>query len=93
MNRRVVFEVPEPVWGRLASRADDLGVKVADLLSGAVTNLVPGDETDRVVRLARLGLSDKEIARAMELTNAQVARRRRLGGVPANRWASRKDVA
>ncbi len=92
-NKTVSITMPDRVWGRLASRADDMGVRVAELLTMAIQNLAPEPETDRVAVLASSGLSDKEIARAMSLTNEQVARRRRRAGIPANRWASRKDVA
>ena len=92
-NKTVSITLSDRVWGRLASRADDMGVRVTELLAMAVQNLVPEPESDRVVLLASSGLSDKEIARVMSLTNEQVARRRRHAGIPANKWAQRRDVA
>lgn len=91
MTRTVQVALPDPVWGRLASRADDSGVTVADLISTAVAALVPPTSVDPVVTLTRSGLSDKEIAAQLVLTNAQVKTRRLAAGIPANRWNDRKN--
>jgi hypothetical protein len=45
-------------------------------------------DSDPVVRRWRLGLTDKEIAAELVLTNLQVATKRRSFGLPANRRKS-----
>jgi hypothetical protein len=43
----VKFTLPTEVWGRLASIADNRGVRVADLLSEAVGRVAERDRVER----------------------------------------------
>lgn len=84
--RVVQVSLPENVWGRLASIADDRGTTVAEVIAETMTRLVPQPRTvDAVVPLVLAGLPDKEIARRLDLTNLAVQTRRRAAGLPANR--------
>jgi len=42
---KVTLELPDRVWGRLASMADTRNVKVADLIADAVTGILPPPPT------------------------------------------------
>lgn len=44
---KIVLEVPDRVWGKLADLADKREVKVADLLVEAITGMLPGAPTPK----------------------------------------------
>jgi hypothetical protein len=94
----VKLELPQKVWGRLASIADNKGSTVALVLAEAIDTLLavtaPDDgnrvfkdviPTDPVIRAYQMGMSDGQIARALGMTNRAVSVRRRQFGLPARR--------
>lgn len=91
---RVTFEIPDQIWGRLASIADDGDTDVPTLMTLAAARIVNRDAArvlraakrhERVLRGVRAGLTDAEIAlRTGDLKN-YVADVRRGAGLPANR--------
>ena len=83
---RAVF-VPEVIWGRLASVADDRGVSVEDILVAAITDLTaPATVEERIVQLVRSGLTDAAIAGRTGEFVARVRAVRRAAHLPANRF-------
>lgn len=77
----VAVRFPARTWARLATVADERGVKIPDLLAAAVAELVRPTRQDWVVLLARAGLSDREIASRTGETKAYVARTRLKAGI------------
>ena len=89
MNERTVpVYLPEHVWGRLASLADDRGVTVADLIAdGIKQNLeVPLTIDQRIIRWNRAGVPDPVIAHRMDRTVDWVRRCRRRLNLPHRRF-------
>lgn len=83
---RAVF-VPEAIWGRLATIADDRGVSVEDILVGAITDLTaPATVEERIVQLVRSGFTDAAIAGKTGEFVARVRVVRRAAHLPANRF-------
>lgn len=81
-------EIPDEVFWQIAAKAEQLDMKVPDLaadLLRAAAIARTFTELDPVLKLWRQGLTDKEIARALNCTNAAVAGRRQRHRLPANR--------
>lgn len=75
--------IPLHIWGRLASEADQRNMPIAELLVRTIEQLVvprPRRE-ERVIELARKGLSDDEICEQTGETRAYVAEKRRSAGI------------
>ena len=89
MSAVVRVELPDPVWGRLVSRADHAGVKVADLIGAAIAREVRADRPatgrERVRDLWAQGLPDRLIAAELGWLNGRVAVERRALGLRPNR--------
>lgn len=81
---KVTFDIPDQVWARLATVADDRGVKVRDILAGLITLEVRERPVESVIRLHRAGKSTPEIARALGMTNSAVSGRLRRNGLKSN---------
>ena len=88
--------LPDDVWGRLASEADERGCTTADLLRVAILGLIqPGNSTDRVLQMVRAGFVDAEISLSVGLSKDRVGQIRRDAGLTRNidrhwrtRWAT-----
>ncbi len=79
------IHVPEPVWGRLASLADDRGVQIEDLLTAAIISITqPQTVREQILQMVRAGLPDAVIADHIGYTLSQVAVVRRSAKLPAN---------
>lgn len=79
-------KLPDQVWGRLASVADDRGVTVEQLLIAAVAEVVkPRDRRERVLHYVRAGYTDARVAEATGELKHYVGDVRRRAGLPANR--------
>ncbi len=88
MERKTIpVLLPEVVWGKLATVADDRGVSVEDILTSAVMQLIaPSTVEERIVQFARAGYPDAVIADRTGQLVARVGEVRRAAGVPANRF-------
>lgn len=87
VRRSQAVYLPEHVWGRLASTAEDRGVSIEDLLVTAITELLsPMTVAEHVAQLARAGMPDALIAARTGLLLQRVAQLRRRAHVPANRF-------
>lgn len=87
-------EIPDVVFWKVAGMAEQHDMTVPNYLaelafaaSKARSPLV----NDPIIMRWRAGLSDREIAAELNITNSQVSTRRRLYGFPANR--SRRSIA
>ncbi len=93
---KVTMAFPRNVWGRLASIAEDRGVTIAQIISGAVVNeLKPRDRRQWVLSLVRTGYCDRVVAEITGELKQYVATTRRREGLPANRdrGSERKTAA
>lgn len=88
MERKTIpVHLPEIVWGKLATVADDRGVTVEDILTTAVMQLIaPSTAEERIIQFARAGFPDAVIADRTGQLLARVAEIRRGAGIPANRY-------
>ena len=79
-------EVPSHELFRLVAAAERRGMTLPEFLlnSGRAVAGVGASGPDSIETLTRLGLTDRDIARRLGLTNATVATRRRRLGIPAN---------
>lgn len=85
---RVPVDIPELTFWRLAAVAEQYDMKVPDYLAEialAASRRQDPLVVDPVIVWWRLGLTDKQIAGELGLTNAAVGDRRRRGGFAANR--------
>ena len=88
-DKGVSLTLPTPVWGRLATIADDRGVTVQQLIVTALRPyLSPETLEARIGDFARAGLTDGEICEMTGRDRAFVARTRRAAGIPANKRRS-----
>jgi hypothetical protein len=81
-------EIPDDAFWKVAEIAERFEMKVPEYAAEAVITAAAGKtlhETDPVVAAWRVGDTDAEIARRLDMTNAAVATRRRSYGLPANR--------
>lgn len=91
--------VPENVWGRLASEADNRGISIADLLVVTIQKIVrpPTNRSTRVIELARAGFTDRDICEMTGETRNYVQTTRARAGLKANRrpagWGTNKEQA
>lgn len=81
---KITFELPDRVWGRLVSVAEDRGTTAAALVSASVTELVK-DRRTTVEALVHAGLCDADIGARLGMTTTSVASMRRRLGLQANR--------
>lgn len=81
-SRTVIL--PEKVWGRLVTRAEDRGVPVEEFIVAAVNQLITAQSVEeRIVDLVRVGFPDRAIAeRTGELLHRVAAVRRRAHLAP-----------
>ena len=80
------IELPQHVWGRLATVADDRGVSMSDLLTAAVGDVLrPQGRKERILQAVRAGLSDNLVAERTGELRQYVASVRRKAGLPANK--------
>jgi len=92
---RVVLNLPDPLWARLATIADEQDTRIPDLLQAAVAGVVssripPGEaRREMVARLVRAGLTDGQIADRLRLTRGWVAQTRREAGLRPNHHRGR----
>lgn len=85
--KSVPVYLPEPIWGRLATVADDRGVSVEDILTTAVRQLIdPMTVEEQIVDLVRAGWPDKIIAAKTGQVLGRVARVRRAAHLPPNKF-------
>lgn len=79
--------LPDTIWGRIISVAEDRGVTVEDILVAAVRQIIdPATVEERIIDLVRAGWPDKVIAgKTGELVN-HVAAVRRSAGLPPNKF-------
>ena len=85
--------VPERVWGRLASEADNRGVTVEDVLVEAINHVIrPQDRREQIVVLALAGWTDRDIAERTGEVVGFVATVRRQAGIPANKRGNRRTA-
>jgi hypothetical protein len=97
---RVTVDIPDSVWWRASQRAENEGIRVADVIHTAVLNMA-GQESVRqiqtrarrnaVVALALEGHPDKAICEYTGEDREYVARVRRTAGIKANRGAGKKE--
>lgn len=79
-------ELSAPVWGRMATIAEDRGVTVADILVAAVHEVLqPRSRQERVLNAVRAGLPDCAVSEQTGELRAYVARVRRDAGLKPNR--------
>ncbi|MBN6777411.1 hypothetical protein JRG19_02450 [Pseudoclavibacter alba] len=91
----VTVRLPERVWGRLATVAENEGTTVPELIADAIKGRVaplmeqsaPASKVTkaRVVELVAAGIDDGAISRDLNLTRRQVAEIRRRAGLRANK--------
>ena len=89
MNQKTVpVYLPEHVWGRLASMADDRGMSIADLIAdGIKQNLqVPLTIDQRIIRWNQAGVPDTVIAHRLDVTVDWVRRCRKRLNLPHRRF-------
>lgn len=84
----VAVKLDDSLFWKLADIAEQFDMRVDQYLveiasTSAKQKLLPID--DPVVTRWRTGMSDREIARELTMTNEAVHRRRRKFGLPANR--------
>ena len=85
--------LPEPIWGRIATIADDRGVSVEDLLTTAVMQIIsPGTVEERIVDLVRAGFPDKVIASRTGEVVGRVANIRRNAGLAPNKFRPHHNI-
>lgn len=78
--------MPDDVWGRLATIADDRNTTIAELLVAAVMEITePRTRGERVVQLVRAGLTDAQIAERTGELKSYVGDVRRAAKLPPNR--------
>lgn len=85
---KFVVDIPEEAFWKVAARAEVFDMKVPEyaaelVVAAAGSRSIP--DSDPLVRAWRLGETDRDIARRLNMTNLAVADRRRLYGLPANR--------
>jgi hypothetical protein len=86
MNVKPVL-IPEIIWGKLATVADDRGVSVEDILVAAVRQIIdPATVEERIVDLVRAGWPDRVIAGKTGELVARVATVRRAANLPPNKF-------
>lgn len=85
--------IPEHVWGRLASIADDRGTTIEELLVHAIesiaepkTHLEQRTTRERVVAMVLDGHADASIAAELHIFVQRVAEIRRKAKLPANNY-------
>lgn len=95
---QVKLTIPDHVWGKLATHADANQVKVADLITDAITGIIaPAAETQKTVAdLVIEGYPDPVIAHMRGRSIESVRFERRQAGLKANtfrreRWS--KELA
>lgn len=99
---KVTIDLPDRQWFLLGEIAERQGVPVAWLVDHAIRGVV-GDETarlarararrDRVVALARSGMTDAAICERTGETRGYVAGTRRAADLPANRQSRAAGVS
>lgn len=83
---KVSVELPQNVWGRLATIAEDRGVTVAQVIGGAVIHeLRPKDRRQWILALVKSGYCDRRVAEITGELKQYVSQVRRAAGMPANR--------
>ncbi|WP_193596102.1 hypothetical protein [Microbacterium sp. YJN-G] len=77
--------IPLHVWGQVASEADHRGVKVEDVLVGAINSVrLRSHRQAVVIGLTMLGHSDRVIAELTGEARDFIKQARRSVGLPAN---------
>lgn len=85
--KNIPVYLPEPIWGRMATIADDRGVTVEDLLTTAVMQIIaPATVEERIVELVRAGFPDRVISTRTGEVVGRVATIRRRAGLAPNRF-------
>lgn len=88
------MDIPDPVWFELADIAETRDTEVPWLIAYAIRELLGTEHTrlaaararrERVVALARQGLTDAAICERTGEGRDYVATNRRKAGIPANR--------
>ena len=91
---RVVLDLPDPVWFGLADIAEERDIEVPWLIAYAIRDLLGTEHTrlavarsrrERVVALAREGLTDAAICERTGENRNYVATNRRKAGIAPNR--------
>jgi FixJ family two-component response regulator len=93
---RVQVDLPDPIGWQLANLAEARDMRISDYLAdlGAAAIARPKSvEFDPIIARVRSGLTDKQIAAELNLTNRVVADRRRHHGYPANKNTNPKEHA
>ena len=92
---KITIDVPDRALFALTDRAEASDMTVAEYLlqSGLTIAGITKKREDTIVQLHSLGMTDKEMARYLNTTNASVAQRRRLLGLPANHAGQNRNAA
>jgi DNA-binding NarL/FixJ family response regulator len=92
---KVAVDVPDKVLFALTDQAEAAGMSVAEYLlhAGLATAGITEKRESTIGRLVGLGMSDAQIARRLNTTNAAVAWKRRQLGMPANHASRTGDAA
>jgi len=89
-------EIPDEAFWKAAAKAEVFDMKVPEwtaelIINAANTGRLP--QSDALVAHWASGATDAEIGRALDMTNAAVADRRRGYGLPANRRYAKGNKA
>lgn len=84
-------DIPRRELFRLEDAAEQRGMTLPEFLlnAGRAVAGIGEPGPDSIETLTRLGMTDRDIARRLGLTNAAVAGRRRRLGIPANHQTRR----
>ena len=85
LSETKTITVPLRVWGQLASEADHRGVKVEDVLVGAINSVrLRSHRQAVIIGLAMLGHTDRVIAELAGEARDCIKQARNSVGLPAN---------